>query len=404
MTSTNDRSLSSRGQITMVIMNLGPGGTQRQLCLLARALRNMGYSITVLMFHHNAFFRDALQSLRIPVVHLRFHSIPHLILSIRREIRGSEPDVVIGFNQWDNLLVELSGLPRRSFSVIVSERSLDTPSSMPSVCRRFSYRIKRLVSYQFHRLADVIVSNSHSQGAIVDRAMCRSKTRRLVIVNGVDTEHFRPLAEYRENRNDTLRLLVVARISPEKNVLRFIDAVRLVRVSKPELKLEVEWYGDRPSSQDGRKRSVHALSAYFQCVESTVESHRLCDCFRIYPAQKDVRELYLSADVMCLPSLVEGCSNVIAEAMACGIPVLASRVGDNTRLVKDDCNGFLFDPLSVEDIAGTIIRFSEMPMSRRMAQGQEGRRLAEELLSADTLAERYGALVAELIDKRRLGP
>ena len=388
----------------MVIMNLEPGGTQRQLCLLARALRCMGHSITVLVFHSNAFFRDALRELHIPVVHLKSHGILHLIFLMRKEIRVRDPNVVIGFNQSGNLLVELSGLPRRSFSVIVSERSLDVPNGMPSSRHRLSYRIKRRISYQFHRLADIIVSNSHSQGEIVDRAMARSSTRRVVIVNGVDTEHFRPIGEDQTDGINRLRLLVVARISPEKNVLRFIDAVRLVRISKPELRLHVDWYGDRPNIQDARRRkSVHALVAYYQRVKSTVDGHRLGDCFHIHPAQKDVRELYLRADVMCLPSVVEGCSNVIAEAMACGKPVLASRVGDNTRLVKENCNGHLFDPLSVEDIAQTIIRFSELPVSRRTALGREGRRLAKSLLSADTLAGRYGTLVSELIGQKPLG-
>lgn len=404
MTATIDRpSAVPRARIVMVVASLEPGGTQRQLCLLAGSLRNMGYSIKVLVFHPNPHFGDALQKLHIPVVYLKFHNRLHLAFLMRRTIRMGAPNVVIGFNHWANLLVELSGLPIRPFSVIVSERSLDVPNRLMG--RGISYRIKRRISYYLHRFADVVVSNSHSQGEIVDRVMRRSRTRRVVIVNGVDTQHFQPSSEIVNGYVGRLKLLVVARISPEKNVLRFIDAVKVVRASRPDIGLEVNWYGDRPtfSAQDKQRKSAQVLLAYYRRVTSTVDRYRLGDSFHIRPAQKNVRELYLQADAMCLPSLVEGCSNVIAEAMACGKPVLASRVGDNTRLVKENCNGYLFDPLSVEGIAQTIIRFSELPVSRRTALGKEGRRLAKSLLSAETLAGRYGALVSKLIGQKPVG-
>ena len=382
-----------RARIVMVADNLGPGGTQRQLCLIATALRSIGFFIKVIIYQPNTFFADELQKHEIPIVYLKSRNLLHLAFLLRQELRLSMPDVVIGFDRRANLLVELSGFPKRSFSVIVSERSLDLPGSMHGI----RYRLKRAIHYLLHRYADVIVSNSYAQGEIVERIMRRSAPRTVVIVNGVDTNHFQP-----DNRTDPtggrgLKLLVAARLSPVKNALRLIEAVHVVKSLKPAIGIDVDWYGDVVAPKAVQNR----LLAYVRKVKEHIERAGIDDCFHIHPAQKDVRELYLRSDALCLPSLIEGCSNVIAEAMACGIPVLASRVGDNTRLVEDGRNGFLFDPLSVDDIAKTIIRFAELTVSARHAQGREGRHLAESLLSVDTLAARYTKLIAEVTDDKR---
>ena len=393
---------SNRTQIVMVIHNLEPGGAQRQLCLLATSLHRRGYSVKVLIFRPDFFLQDVLQKWQIPIVYLKSRNRLHLIFLIRREIRHNRPDIVIGFCHLPNLLVELSGLPRRRFSVIASERSLDVPNGLENLTK---YKIKRRIRYYFHRFADVIVCNSYTQGAIVERVMSRSKTATEVIVNGVDTKYFRPTTEARNNRRGRLRMLIAARISPEKNVLRFIDAVHLVTVIHPEVGLYVDWFGHVPvfDSQNGamwEKGGSDQLMAYFRRAEERIERHSLRDCFRIHRPQKDVRKLYVHSDVMCLPSLREGCSNVIAEAMACGLPVLASRVGDNAILVEDGRNGFLFNPLSVEDIAGAIVRFSKLSMADRRVLGREGRKMAEALLSVDTLADRYVNLISEAVGKK----
>lgn len=396
MGTPKDRHMSSNHtKIVMVIQDVGSGGTQRQLCLLATSLRRIGFSIKVIIFRPDFFFEDVLREHQIPIVYLKSYNRLHLMFLIRREIRLARPDVVIGFYHLANLFAVLSGLPKRKFSVIVTERSIDV-----------SYDLKRRISYLFHRLSDVVVSNSYTQGKLVEKILNRSKTHTEVIVNGVDTRYFRPSKETVDEGVSKLRLLVVARISPEKNVLRFIEAVRIVTQSNPKIDMEVDWYGHVPVF-DARddviwgKAGNDQLIAYSQLVNENIERQGLEYRFRIHPAQKDVRELYLRSDVMCLPSLHEGCSNVIAEAMACGIPVLASRVGDNARLVEDGRNGFLFNPLSVKDIAGTIVRFSKLLVTERRAQGREGRKMAEALLSVDTLADRYVNLIGEVVGKKR---
>lgn len=382
-------------RLAMVIDHLEPGGAQRQFSLLATSLHRVGYDVKVIVFRPDFFFGETLQDVDIPVVYLKSRSRFQLRGMIRQEIQRSRADVVISFLPWSNLMVELAGLPTRTFALIVSERDTDV-----------TFGIKRRIAYHCHRLADVVVSNSHAQGEIVERVLRRWKVRTQVIVNGVDVRHFEPAVGERVRKHDRVRLLVVARFSPQKNVIRFIDAVSLVCTRHPQIGLEVDWYGKAPSDgpeEDAEWALNHRdkLAAYYQKVVANIARHGLRERFRVNAPVSDVRELYQHSDVVCLPSLHEGCSNVIAEAMACGVPVLASRVGDNMRLVQEGRNGLLFDPMSVDDMANAIVRFAGLAASERARLGREGRVMVEEQLSVEVLTERYTKLIQEVRPRRR---
>lgn len=384
-----------RACIVMVIDHLEPGGAQRQFSLLATSLQRGGYDVKVIVFRSDFFFCEALRQVGAPVIYLKSRNRFHLLRLMRQEIGRSGANVVIGFLPWSNLMVELAGLPRRKFALVVSERSLD-----------LAMGIRRRVAYHCHRLADVVVSNSHTQGEIVARNLRRWKVRSQVIVNGIDTRHFTPAPEGRYHGHVGLRLLVVARFSPEKNAIRFIHAVSEVCAHYPDIGLEVDWYGKAAiggPEEDVAWSRAHRnrLAIYYQSVVENTERYQLQGCFRLHAPTRNVRRLYQQSDVVCMPSLHEGCSNVIAEAMACGKPVLASRVGDNVRLVQEGRNGLLFDPLAVDDMASTIVRFAELTASERRRLGREGRKMAEEMLSVEVFTQQYTKLIAEVSRQRR---
>ena len=373
----------------MVIDNLEPGGAQRQFCLLATSLRRLGFPVTAIVFRADPFFEQNLtHPWSIPVIRLLARNRIHLYSLLRGTIRRENPSVVVSFLSWPNFLVELSGLPRRPFGIIVSERNLDTSGR----------GLRRFLRYYFHRFADAVVCNSFAQKNLMAQIASHLDESTLVIVNGVDTSQFRLPDPTPTRCLRRLRILVLARFVPQKNVLRFIDALHIVRVRRPQLEFSVDWYGRRPSTEDSRdvpwgERSRRRAVAYYRSVEDAIAKRSLGDCMRLHDPCDDVLKLYASTDVVCLPSIYEGCSNVICEAMSCGVPVLASRVSDNVRLVKEGENGFLFDPLSPEDIAETIMRFSRLSIQERRSQGHQGRRMAEATLSYERLLSRYVELI-----------
>ena len=380
-------------RVVMLIDQLEAGGAQRQFCLLASALQQKGCAVDVLHYGDDEFFADSLRDGgTIPTARLQCRSLPHLVFRVRQALRRRAPDTVIAFLHGPSLLAELAGLPRRRFGVIVSQRNLDVAPRGP----------KRAVRYFLHRFADVVVSNSYAQRDRIDQIAPHLNEKTTVIVNGVDTRHFFASPRPRPHiGRKCVRVLVLARLAPHKNALRFIEAVHLFRSRYPEVNLQVDWYGKRPENTPSRtarrrwrqRRRSRKLATYCRRVEDALAQNGICASFRLHGPTRDVRRLYHEADVLCLPSLYEGCSNVIGEAMACGLPVLASRVSDNVRLVEEGRNGLLFDPLSVEDMVSTIGRFVSLPDVEVGRMGREGRKMAECRLSQHRFVDSYVELV-----------
>jgi teichuronic acid biosynthesis glycosyltransferase TuaC len=156
-----------------------------------------------------------------------------------------------------------------------------------------------------------------------------------VILNGVNMSLFQ-IRQKEESRN-TLSvelyenvILYVGRLSEEKGLTTLIDAVSL---------LGKEWINNTIVIivGDGPLR---------ESLQNEVNNKGLKSCFRFLGFQNlDSVSMWLGAsDLLCLPSLSEGCPNVIMEALCAGRPVVASKVGGIPELITDSINGLLFNP------------------------------------------------------------
>jgi glycosyltransferase involved in cell wall biosynthesis len=101
----------------------------------------------------------------------------------------------------------------------------------------------------------------------------------------------------------------------------------------------------------------------------------------------DLRKLYVACDVFVLPSLTEAAPTASLEAMACGKPVIGTKVGGIPMQIKDGQSGFLVDPEDEKRLAERIKHLIDNP-SKAKEMGAYGRRLTEEQFSSGKIAER----------------
>ncbi len=94
-----------------------------------------------------------------------------------------------------------------------------------------------------------------------------------------------------------------------------------------------------------------------------IEQQGLNESIRILPARKNVSELYQAADIFILPSLAEGLSNSLLEAMSSWLPILASRTHGITDIVRENTHGYLFDPLSAQEIKQVLKKVLADPLT-----------------------------------------
>ena len=105
---------------------------------------------------------------------------------------------------------------------------------------------------------------------------------------------------------------------------------------------------------------------------------------------------YAAADLTIIPSQADNYPNVVAESLACGTPVAASRIGGIPELVNDDVNGYLFDPLDAPHLRAILERFTALPLADRAVLRERARSSAEQEVDLKTVSQRYTDLYQSL--------
>ena len=374
-------------RLVCLIDSLGPGGAQRQLSTLAVLLGRRGFDVEVLTYHAGDFFLPELARAGIPVRCVERGSIARRALALRGALRASAPDVVLAFLDASCLYAELAALPARRFGLVVSERL--------AVPREREGRLRW--TRQLHRVADFVVTNSHTNRLLIERAVPALAGRLVTIYNAVDLDAFRPPVVPPSPRQDALRLVVAASYQAKKNLAGMIDAVARARRLKPERPIVVDWYGGSPRGGGGRPDVRVREEGLAQ-----IRVHRLEECFRLHDTSRSMVEIYQAADAVVLPSFFEGLPNTVCEAMACGRPVLMSAVCDASGLVEPGRSGLLFDPSSPEDMARALVAMALLSPAERDALGARARAIAERTFDGERFAGHYAEVLRAAASRERV--
>lgn len=202
------------------------------------------------------------------------------------------------------------------------------------------------------------------------------------IYNGVDTERFLPSAFKRVDllpeafRDPALMIIgTVGRAQPIKSQATLLHALAAARAQQPQAAqaMRIVVFGEGPE--------LPAL----QVLACTLG---LGDQVWFPGATQDVPAAMHSMDVFVLPSLNEGISNTILEAMASGLPVLATAVGGNVELVAGGVSGELFAPTDSDALAALLLKYY-FESALRSRHGHAGRARACEHFSLHNMVRRY---------------
>ncbi|MCP5172683.1 MAG: TIGR03088 family PEP-CTERM/XrtA system glycosyltransferase [Pseudomonadales bacterium] len=214
------------------------------------------------------------------------------------------------------------------------------------------------------------------------------------IYNGVDIERFLPAAHKNAALlpanflpRDAIVIGAVGRIAEVKNQRSLILAVDQVLKAKPELvdRLRVMLVGDGP---------------LLAGIKTLVSDLRLSDIIWLPGDRTDIPQLLQQMDIFVLPSLAEGVSNTVLEAMATGLPVIATRVGGNPELVEEDVNGLLVDVDDSQQLAKALLKLIEQP-ELRQGLGQQGLKKVSETFNWQKTVAQYLAVYDEVLQTER---
>ena len=359
------------------------GGGGAVTANLARELAAMGWSVRVLTSAYAGLSRrqtiDGYEVLRVPTIRRRHDrsSIAEMVLAMA----GSMIAAPLVARRWrPDLTIAFFGLPGGPAGWLV-ERLYGTPylvSLLGGDVPGFAYRGIGI----YHRLSGGVIRAlwRGARGVVANSDGLAELARRhapglpvAVVPNGVDPVTFTPQAQPR--LPGPVRLLLVGRLVHQKAVDVMLNALAsLDEAARPRLTV----VGDGPERAALEEQSRRLGLDSGVTFAGWVARDRLADTYRAH-------------DVLVSPSRFEGMSLVLQEAMACGLPVVATRIPGSEELILDGETGLLVTPEDVAGLAAAVARFTAEPaLIRRW--GLAGRRRVETRYSWRAAAKAYLAL------------
>jgi glycosyltransferase involved in cell wall biosynthesis len=313
-------------KVLFFIRSMVVGGSQRQLAVLARGLAQRGHDAAVAVFYTGSEIEVARQEPALRVLPLgkagRWDAFGPLA-RLRRLMASERPDVIYAFQPTQTALAALllpRGWPTR---LVFGVRATGMHAGRNDALTALTYRLEAWLS----RRADLIIANAGAGRAdAIARGMPRERIA--IVHNGIDTDAMRPDAEAgRAQRRawgiaeDAFVIGCVARLDPMKDHANLLAAA--ASFARTDDRARFVCVGDGPS-------------AYRDQLAALARSQGLEGRLTFAGEMADVKAAYNAFDIATLSSAYgEGFPNVIAEAMACGIPVVATDVGDARAIVGE---------------------------------------------------------------------
>jgi len=249
---------------------------------------------------------------------------------------------------------------------LVSLRGSDVPFHNPRFEILDKFFFKHL-SKIIWRKARVIIANSEGLKKLAQKTAPNQKIE--IIYNGINTKEFKPVKNKKSSK--VLRIICVARLTKIKGIDYLLKALGTLRNKNIVLTL----------IGDGKEKENLKELAKDLKIEEKVKF------LGSIPHQKIVK-YYQESDIFVLPSLNEGMSNTILEAMACKLAIIATNTGGTKELIQG--NGFIVPKADTDALRNAIKQFLNNPLLIK-SMGEKSRSIAEQMNWSE-VAEKYNTI------------
>lgn len=318
---------------------------------------------------------------------IRAVPLPSHMARLRRAVRASRPDIVMGWMYHGQLAATAAAAMAPAHPPVIwnVRHSLDT-IRQEKRATRLILRLGALLS----RAPRAIIYNSKASARHY-RAIGFSDARAIVIPNGFDCDLFRPDPEARERLRrmfgiDRRAMIVgmIARAHPMKDPATLVEAVHRARQAGADIHLLIAGTG-----MDAPPPPLAEALAMLPSDRLTLLGHRT-----------DMAALLPGLDVLALPSAWgEGFPNIVGEAMASGVPCVATDVGDSGWIIGD--TGFTVPPRDPGAMAQALLSLARMGADARASLGAAARARIEKHFPLSRVAADYADVCRDVMARRR---
>ena len=325
--------LSPQVSVAVFLTRFEPGGTERQMTELIRRLDRSRFTVHVACFEKRGAWlpRIAERAASIVEFPIRGFARPATLAALLRFAKWCRRERIEVLQTCD-LYANVFGLPAAALAGVPvrigSRRELNPDKTAGQI------RLQR----QAYRCATKVVANSAAaRGILLEEGLPPESIA--VISNGVEMGNSAPAPAFRlkPEATRTRKIITVANLRPEKSHETLIAAADLLAADFPDVEFQI--VGDGPRRAE---------------LEGLVRSRRLEDRVRFLGHREDVAQLLSQADIFALPSRSEAFPNGAIEAMAAGLPVVASASGGLLDLIEHGRTGLLVEPGNADALAGAL--------------------------------------------------
>lgn len=364
-------------KVMYLVLEMDLGGLQRIVNLLIRNINQEQFMPYLCCLDRGGLFFEQLKSDSIKTYILQRKPGPfdlRLFIKLCRILKEEKIDIVHSQNGC-TLYAALAGRLTRVKSIIHTDHGRLVPDRWGAIIED---RFLSLLIDKFIGVSEELTEYLASKVRI-------NRKKLMTIINGVDTERFKPinLAQQKMLKkaiglNDRDKIIgTVCRLDPIKNLEFLINYMPSICEAVPECKLLI--VGDGP-----HKEHLIAHTRNLGLESKVIFLGRKADIENILP----LFDIYVNT------SLSEGTSMTILEAMACGLPIVASAVGGNKKLV-DDSNGRLFSLNDTDGFKRNIIELFKRP-ELLDEMSKNSRRKVEDHFSLEQMVKQYEQLYCSL--------
>jgi len=370
-------------KVLIVISNLEFGGAQRQIVELVNNIDNGKFDIHVCsLSEYVPLAEQFIPTTELHIINKKAKFDFSVVFKLARLIRKHRFDVIHSYLFDAEIAARLAGkLSATGIKILGSERNANY------TLKTIQKRAYKLTGH----LVSGIIANSQSGADYNAQQTGLVESKYHVVYNGVDTKRFKPQSKQAVraalNIDENTSLIgMFASFKQQKNHPFLIAALTELKHSHPDFK--VLFVGDMLHG------GLHGSDDYYADIKQQIKQAGLAEHVIYLGNCDNIEEVYPACDFTVLPSLFEGTPNVVLESMASGIPVIATRVSDNDKIIEHGISGHIVELNDVPMLTASIKQFLD-DREYLAAIAIKARQTMEDKFSSFKLAENMGAIYAD---------
>ena len=320
-------------KVCYIITSLGKGGAERQLFELIKGINRNKFSPLVISLSEGGYWKEKIQALGIQTIGLRRKKNKEFsrLYKLIKLLRTTKADIVHTYMFSANTYGRIAAIILKVPIIISSERNI---SEKGKDKKGYEIIIDRFLAFFTHQ----IICNSFSCSSSLTKQYSIKKEKVVTIQNGID------ISNYSFNRYGSQNLSIktigtVGRLEYQKNQKCFLAMAKIVLEKSNNMNLKF--------LIAGKGQLLSRLKVYAKELEIEKNVNFLGEVCQI-------NELYKNLDIFVLTSHFEGLPNVVMEAMASSLPVVAVNVGGAQELIRENITGFLCSPDNAKELADKV--------------------------------------------------